>query len=66
MIKMNFLSDIMGLYWSGKLDEKTSAFQGTQLLQDSTKTIRLINGLVLHTDSRGSVSYDFSGRVRVR
>ena len=58
-------ADIMGLYWSGKLDEKTSALQGTQLLQDSHKTLRLMNGLTLSTRTLGAVSYDFSGRSQI-
>ena len=58
-------ADIMSMYWSGKLGERLTALQGTQLLQDGDAWLPLPNGLAWRSQLRGCVSYDFSGKAEV-
>ena len=59
-------SDLMSIYWSGRASEMNSALQAVQLLQDSKdEPFVLSNGAVFSGETKGCVSYDFSGKADV-
>jgi microsomal triglyceride transfer protein large subunit len=59
------MGELMSLYWSGVAGEKTSALQGTQILQDHHRLLRTTNGFVVSCDVSGAISYDFSGKADI-
>ncbi|KAB7498301.1 Microsomal triglyceride transfer protein large subunit [Armadillidium nasatum] len=58
-------SELMNHIFSGTASSRTTALQGTVLLQDHSQIIPLQNGLSAELILTGSVSYDFAGKVEV-
>lgn len=57
-------SGLMSAAWNAPT-ELTSALQGNLLLQDHSKRVHLINGLVLDTAAMGVLSMDLSGSISI-
>nr|XP_045590522.1 microsomal triacylglycerol transfer protein-like [Procambarus clarkii] len=57
--------ELMGHVWSGTGSERTTALQGSLLLQDHLQTVPLQNGLNAELILNGAISYDFSGQIQV-
>lgn len=57
--------ELMGHVWAGTGSEKTTALQGSLLLQDHLQIVPLQNGFNAELLLNGAISYDFSGQVQV-
>ncbi|GFS09183.1 microsomal triglyceride transfer protein large subunit [Elysia marginata] len=57
-------SGLMSAAWNAP-SELTSALQGNLLLQDHSKRVHLVNGLVLDTAAMGVLSIDLSGSISI-
>lgn len=55
----------MGHVWSGTGSERTTALQGTLVLQDHYQLVPLQNGMNAELLLNGAISYDFSGQVQI-
>ncbi|XP_042223362.1 microsomal triglyceride transfer protein large subunit-like isoform X3 [Homarus americanus] len=57
--------ELMGHVWSGTGSERTTALQGSLLLQDHMQVVPLQNGFNAELSLNGAISYDFAGQVQV-
>ncbi|XP_045138824.1 microsomal triglyceride transfer protein large subunit-like isoform X1 [Portunus trituberculatus] len=57
--------ELMGHVWSGTGSERTTALQGTLLLQDHLQVVPLQNGLNAELLLNGALSYDLAGQIQV-
>ncbi|KAK3869563.1 hypothetical protein Pcinc_025147 [Petrolisthes cinctipes] len=57
--------ELMGHVWSGTGSERTTALQGSLLLQDHIQVVPLQNGLNAELLLNGAISYDFAGQIQV-
>ncbi|XP_071534399.1 microsomal triglyceride transfer protein large subunit isoform X1 [Panulirus ornatus] len=57
--------ELMGHVWSGTGSERTTALQGSLLLQDHTQVVPLQNGLNAELMLNGAISYDFAGQIQI-
>ncbi|XP_068229870.1 microsomal triglyceride transfer protein large subunit isoform X2 [Palaemon carinicauda] len=57
--------ELMGHVWSGTGSERTTALQGSFLLQDHSQILPLQNGMNAELLLNGAISYDFSGQVQI-
>ncbi|KAK7021851.1 hypothetical protein SK128_009107 [Halocaridina rubra] len=57
--------ELMGHVWSGTASERTTALQGTLLLQDHHQILPLQNGLNIELLLNGAISYDFAGQIEI-
>lgn len=57
--------ELMGHVWSGTGSERTTALQGTLVLQDHYQLVPLQNGMNAELLLNGAISYDFSGQVQI-
>lgn len=58
-------SELMGHVWSGTASERTTALQGSALLQDHQQRVPLQNGFSVDMLLTGAISYDFAGQVQI-
>jgi len=58
-------SEAMGHVWSGTASERTTALQGTALLQDHQQRLPLQNGFAASLLLTGAVSYDLAGQIQI-
>lgn len=57
--------ELMGHVWSGTGSERTTALQGTLLLQDHLQVVPLQNGLNAELLLNGALSYDMAGQIQI-
>lgn len=57
--------ELMGHVWSGTGSERTTALQGSLLLQDHLQVVPLQNGLNAELLLNGAISYDFAGEIQI-
>lgn len=57
--------ELMGHVWAGTGSERTTAIQGTLLLQDHLQVVPLQNGLNAELLLNGALSYDMAGQVEL-
>ncbi|KAG0704324.1 Microsomal triglyceride transfer protein large subunit [Chionoecetes opilio] len=57
--------ELMGHVWSGTGSERTTALQGSLLLQDHFQVVPLQNGLNAELLLNGALSYDLAGQIQI-